>query len=120
MRASEFKLCVVQGINNLIDDFFGTGVMSDRFVNATLKILVKQNTYKLDNILSIFSDENGNIDEGIIIEEYSKVLGENGLVFDLRTFIDSDMIKRMMPNKVLVVKKEDLTNMFTKNYENVF
>ena len=113
MRASEFKLSVVQGINNLIDDYFGSGSMSDRFINSTLKIMVKQNTYKLDDILGLFTDEHGCINEHIIIEEYSKVIGETGFVLDLRDFVKNEMIKNLLPNKALVIRKEDLRKMFT-------
>lgn len=114
MKSSEFKLSIVQGINNLIDDYFGTGSMADRFINSTLKIMVKQNTYKLDNIIGLFADENGCIDEEVIIDEYSKVIGEQGFIFDLRDIIKNEMIKNMLPNKALVVKSEDLRKMFCK------
>jgi hypothetical protein len=111
MKASEFKLSVVSGINNLIDDYFGSSSKADKFINSTLKIMVKQNTYKLDGVLGLFTDEHGMIDEDIIIEEYSKVIGESGFIFDIRDFIKNDFIKNMLPNKALVVKKEDLRKM---------
>ena len=41
---SEFKLSVVQGVNNLIDDYFGSNTKADKFINSTLKIMVRQNT----------------------------------------------------------------------------
>ena len=112
MKVSEFKLSIVQGINNLIDDYFGSGSRADKFINSTLKIMVKQNTYKLDDIIGLFTDEHGCIDEDIIIEEYSKVLGESGFVFDIRDLVKNELIKSMLPNKALVIKKEDLRKMF--------
>lgn len=114
MKASEFKLSIVQGINNLIDDYFGSSAMGDRFINSTLKILVRQNTYKLDNIVELFTDEHGCVDEEIIIEEYSKVLGESGFIFDLRDMIKNEMIRGMLPNRALIIKSEDLRKMFCK------
>ena len=117
MKASEFKLSVVSGLNNLIDDYFGTNTMADKFINSTLKILVKQNTYKLDDILNIFADERGIIDENIILEEYSKVIGESGFVLDLRDFVKNDLIRNLLPNKALIIKKEDLRKMFKHPYE---
>lgn len=111
MKASEFKLCIVSGVNNLIDDYFGTHSMADKFINSTLKILVKQNTYKLDNIVDIFADEHGMINENIIIEEYSKVIGDSGFVLDIREFIKNDMIRSLLPNKALVIKKDDIRKM---------
>ena len=114
MKASEFKLSIVQGVNNLIDDYFGSSTMGDRFINSTLKILVRQNTYKLDNIVELFTDEHGCVDEEIIIEEYSKVLGESGFIFDLRDMIKNEMIRGMLPNRALIIKSEDLRKMFCK------
>jgi hypothetical protein len=112
MKASEFKLSVIQGVNNLIDDYFGTGSFADKFINSTLKIMVRQNTYKLDDVMNLSTDEHGCIDEDIIIEEYSKILGESGFVFDIRDLVKNDLIKSMLPNKALIVKKEDLRKMF--------
>ena len=69
MKASEFKLSVVTGVNSLIDDYFGSNSIADKFINSTLKIIVKQNTYKIDEFLSVFMDEHGMIDENIILED---------------------------------------------------
>ena len=111
MKASEFKLCIVSGVNNLIDDYFGSHSMADKFINSTLKILVKQNTYKMDAIIDVFMDEHGMIDETIIIEEYSKVIGESGFVLDIRDFIKNEMIRSLLPNKALIIKKDDIRKM---------
>lgn len=112
MKVCEFKLRVVQGLNNLIDDYFGSNSVHDKFINSTLKILVKQNTYKVDQVLGIFADANGEIDEAMVIEEYSKILGENGFIFDIREYIGNDIIKGMIPDKALIIKKDDLKRMF--------
>lgn len=112
MKIQEFKLRIVQGANNLIDDYFGTTSIVDKLINSTLKIIVKQNTYKIDSMLGLFADENGDVDENIIIEEYSKILGNNGVVLDLRDFINNPTIKNILPDKALVIKQEDLKNIF--------
>lgn len=112
MKISEFKLKAIGGINNLIDTYFGSGTMGDKFINATLKIVVKQNAHKFDGVLELFADENGEIAATEMIEEYSKILGDDGFVLDVRDYIKSDMIKNLMPNKALKIKKEDLKNIF--------
>lgn len=117
MKASEFKLCLVSGVNNLIDDYFGSHTIADKFINSTLKILVKQNTYKVDNILDLFTDEHGMIDENIIIEEYSKVIGESGFILDIREFIKNEMIRNLLPNKALIIKKDDIRKMLNNPNE---
>ena len=117
MKVSEFRLTLLNGIHGLIDDYFGSNSMADKFINSTLKIIVKQKAYKIDDILDIFADEHGCIDESIIIEEYSKMISENGLVFDIRDYVKNDMMKSLMPNKALVIKKDDLRKMFRKPYD---
>lgn len=112
MKISEFKFKVIYGINQLIDNYFGSNSMADKFINSTLKILVKQNSYKMDDIFELFTDENGCIDEKLIIDEYSKIIGENGFIVDIRDYIHNDFIKSMLPNKALIIKKEDLIKMF--------
>lgn len=111
MKKSELKLRLVSGVNNLIDDYFGAGTISDNMINATLKILVRQNEYKLDGILDIFADESGDINSNVIVEEYSKVLGDDGIIIDIRDFVKSDTIRHFLPNKSLKVKKEDIQRM---------
>lgn len=74
--------------------------------------MVKQNAGKLDGIMELFMDENGCIDEQMVIEEYSKMLGENGILFDLRDFIKNDTIKNLLPNKALIIRDEDIKKMF--------
>lgn len=112
MKASEFKLSVVTGVNSLIDDYFGSNSIADKFINSTLKIIVKQNTYKIDEFLSVFMDEHGMIDENIILEEYSKIIGESGFMLDIRDFVKNEFVKNLLPNKALIIKKDDLRKIF--------
>lgn len=114
MKISEFKLKTLNGVNNLIDTYFSGTDIKDKFINATLKIFVKQNINKYDNIISMFADENGEIAAADIIEEYSKVFGDNGFMFDIRNYIKNDIIKSLLPNKALIIKKEDFENIYNK------
>lgn len=113
MKISEFKLKAVNGINGLIDTYFGSSSMADKFLNATLKIIIKQNQHKYDGILELFADENGEIDEKLIMEEYSEVLGKDGFIVDLRDYIKSDMVKQFLPNKALKITKDDIIDILT-------
>lgn len=112
MKQSEFKFKIVNKLNGLVDTYFGSSSMSDKFINSTLKIIIKQNQNKYDSILELFSDENGCIDPQIIIDEYVKALDPDGFVLDIRDFIKSESIKNMMPNKALKITREDLENIF--------
>jgi hypothetical protein len=70
MKASEFKLRFITTINNLIDTYFGSNTMVDKFVNSTLHVMVKQKSYMLRNKLGA-----NTIDEAIRIfeEKYYKL-----------------------------------------------
>lgn len=113
MKVSEFKLKVVNGINGLIDDYFGGNDIKEKLINSTLKIIVKQNQHKYDYLLDIFTDEKGEINISSIIDEYSKIIGDDGLVLDIRDFIKNEWLKGTLPNKALKIKKEDVINMLT-------
>lgn len=115
MKISEFKIKTLNGINKLIDTYFSGTDIKDKFINATLKIFVKQNINKYDNILSMFADESGEIIVADILEEYSKVFGDDGFVFDIRDYVKNDMIRSLLPNKALIIKKEDFIDIYKIN-----
>ena len=107
MKASEFKIKIINWLNRTIDTYFGSNGISDKFLNATLKILVTQNQNKYDEILNLFADETGDIDEELIVDKYSEVIG-NGFIFDIRDYIKNDLIRSMLPNKALKITKDDM------------
>ena len=111
MKASELKLRAITTINNLIDTYFGSDTMVDKFVNSTLHIIVKQKSYMLDDMLAVFTDKDGNIDEELVIEEYSKMFGDKDIIVDIRDYIQNDFIKSKLPNKSLVIKSDDILDM---------
>lgn len=111
MKAQEVKLKLVTSVNRLIDTYFGSPVVSEKMINATLKVLVKQNAYKLDNMLDLFADANGDINPQDILIEYANQVDENGVVIDIKQYINNETLKQFMPNKVLVMRKEDILNL---------
>jgi hypothetical protein len=111
MKIAELKLRLLSGANNLIDDYFGSGSIGDNMLNATLKLLVRQNEHKMDNILNMFADENGEIDGNVVVEEYSKVFGNDGVIIDIKDFIKSNTVRSFLPNKCLKVTQDDLRKM---------
>jgi hypothetical protein len=111
MKAGEIKLKLVNSVNRLIDTYYGMPTISEKLINATLKVIVKQNLYKVDDILKIFADQNGEINPQEILVEYAQQIGDNGITIDIRDYINNDMLKNMMPNKILIIKKEDILNL---------
>ena len=48
LKISEFKTKALYGIEGLIDTYFSGNTLSERLVNATVKIVVNQNVDKFD------------------------------------------------------------------------
>ena len=113
IKISEFKLKLLQGGNNLIDTYFAGVSPSKRLINATVKIILNQNIDKVDDLIGLFADKEGYIDTDLIVTEYSKAFGTDKIILDLRDFINNDMIKRVLPNKALAIKIDDIANMLT-------
>jgi hypothetical protein len=49
----------------------------------------------------------------MLINEYSKMIPEEGITFDLKEHINNDLIKNMIPDKVLIIKKDDIMSIMT-------
>ena len=113
MKIGEVKLRLSNTVLNLIDTYFSGNSLNEKFINSTLKILLKQNLYKIDPMLNIFADQNGDINLNDIVDEYSKMFDETGFVFDLKQFVNNDAIKSFIPDKVLVIKREDILNLLS-------
>jgi hypothetical protein len=110
MKPGEVKMKFCNSVMNMIDTYFGGTAINEKFINSTLKIILKQNLYKIDSVLNLFCDQNGDINASEIVAEYANMLGENGYIFDLKQYIDNDMIKSLIPDRVLVIKREDILN----------
>ena len=111
MKASEFKLRLVSGVEGLIDTYFGSYTMTDKLLNTTLKVIVKQKSYLVDDALALFTDKDGCIDEHMIVDEYSKMLENETFILDIRNYINNDMVKSLLPDKALIIKSDDIRRM---------
>ena len=112
IKIADFKLRALLGAENLIDTYFASGSMSDRFINATVKIIVNQNIDKLDNVITLFADKDGFIDTDLMLREYGRAFGTDKVILDLRDFVDNDMVRRALPNKALAIKIDDIAKIF--------
>ena len=113
MNISELKMRLLNKANSLIDVYFSEHGLTEKFINSTLKIIIKQNIHKIDNVFELFADKNGDIDLNMLINEYSKMIPEEGITFDLKEHINNDLIKNMIPDKVLIIKKDDIMSIMT-------
>ena len=113
MKIGEAKIRISKAAINMIDAYFGAPSLNEKFINSTLKILVKQNLYKVDPILEMFADKDGEINASEIIAEYANIIDEGGYVFDIKTFVNNDVVKALIPDKALLIKREDILNLLS-------
>jgi hypothetical protein len=114
MKMSEFKMKLVDGVDGLIDTYFSGNGISDRLMNATVKIVINQNIDKLDGLFELLTDKDGWVDTDLIIREYTKAFGGDRLILDIRDFVDNDMVRKVLPNKALAIRIDDIASMFEK------
>lgn len=112
INVNEFKIRLLNGAESLIDTYFSGNNLSDRLINATVKIIINQNIDKLDSFIVLFADKDNTVDTDTIIKEYGKALGTDKLILDLRDFVDNEMIRRALPNKALAIKIDDIAKLF--------
>lgn len=111
MKPIEVKLKLVNSVNHLIDTYFGMPTVTEKMINATLKIIVKQNAYKVDDILKMFTDKDGEINPNDILIEYANLIGDEGVVIDIKQYVNDDFLKQLLPNKILILKRDDILNL---------
>lgn len=110
IKVNELKNKLLHGGNDLIDIYFAGNSPGDRLINATVKIILTQNIDKFDNMIELFADKDGYVDTDLIINEYSKAFGTDKIILDLRDYINNDLVRRLLPNKALAIKIEDVVD----------
>ena len=113
MKIGEVKIRLSNSVIELIDTYFGGSALNEKFINSTLKIILKQNLYKADAMLQLFADQNGDINISDIVEEYSKMVGDEGIIFDLKKYVENDFVKSLIPDKILVIKRTDILKLLS-------
>jgi glycosyltransferase involved in cell wall biosynthesis len=62
--------------------------------------------------IEIICVNDGSTDDSLdIINEYAKMIDENGYIFDLKDYVNDETVKKLIPNKILVIKREDILNL---------
>ena len=108
MKTSEFKLRIVKAIDDLVDVYFGEDNIIDNMTNSTLKLMIQINADKMDDVLALFADKDGEIDANTIINAYADNIGENGVSFNIKQYVKNDIIRSLLPDKTLIISKEDI------------
>lgn len=114
MKANELKTKLQKSGEDLINVYFNDNTLVDKITNSTLKAMLKANITKIDGVLEMFADKDGNIDAEGIIESYAEQL-TNGLEIDIKKYIKSSFICDLLPNKSVIIKKDDVLNIIKEN-----
>lgn len=115
MTKDEVKLRIVSFVNKTLDAYIPQTSIVDKLKNSTIKLWFEQNINKFDPFISTFADSNDNIDIKHITHYYEEELFENGeLKLDVRDLIPNEynFVKQMLPNKLILFKKNDLVEIF--------
>lgn len=115
MNRDELKLKVRCHLENIVDDYMPPTNIGNRLKNSTIKLYLRNNISKIDPILIAFEDANGDIDTQQIINHYRETLFPNGeMVINPKEQLPSefDMVKSMLPDKIIVLHESDLYQMF--------
>lgn len=113
MKANELKTKLQKSGEDLINVYFNDDTLIDKLANSTLKAMLKANMTKIDGALELFADKDGEINADEIISTYAEQLG-SGMEFDLKQFIKSDFIRNLLPNKSVIIKKDDILDIIKK------
>lgn len=106
MTKDELKPILKDFLTNMMNDWF-----SDKPIWKTLgNSLINANINKYDNVLDMFADEHGDIDVEGIINNIGDAM-EDSFKIDLQEF------SPLLPNRILLISKEDIKNLLSSVYE---
>lgn len=111
MKVTEFKTRTINKLFSIIDGWFDNGIQ-DGIINGVLKTVIKANQNKYDELLKVFTDEQGEIDLTEINKQMMRVVPEN-TELDLREMANRfNVASYLVPNKVLILSKKDVMDLF--------
>jgi hypothetical protein len=115
MKKEELKYSIKQYVNQLINDVLPESGLLSKLGNRTAKYWVEQNQWRLDEILSVFIDKDECIDTEKLAAMYEDVLFENGELRLSLKEIAPESVKTMLPDKIVIFKKDDLHKLLGLN-----
>lgn len=103
MKIQEFKTVVSDFLKGMIEQWFPDKVL---FRGLALT-LVDANINKFDNLISLFADENGDIDVDALINNMGDTL-EKDMTIDLTE------VSPYLPKRILIIGKDDIRGLIDK------
>ena len=106
MTKDELKPILKDFLTNMMNDWF-----SDKPIWKTLgNTLITANINKYDSILDMFADAHGDIDAEGILNNIGDAM-EDSFKIDLQEY------SPLLPNRILLISKEDIKNLLSSVYE---
>ena len=102
MKKEELKPILKDFLTDMINDWF-----SDKPIWKTLgNSLITANINKYDNVIDMFSDENGDIDIEEILNNITETMEESYM-------IDLQKYGSFLPSRILLISKEDIKKLIS-------
>lgn len=101
MKIGEIKATTVDWANKILDVWFGSGNFADRMVKPALKVMIKANIDKMDDLLAAFTRKDGTIMINELLESYINEIPEEGLILNVTDFIGDNAFARAISPKLL-------------------
>ena len=119
IEPQEIQLRLETYVNDIINQIFPGNDMFNKLKSTTAKYWVKQNIWRMDNILNNFVDRDGLIDIEEAINFYvNSMFDENGkFSINLGDLIQGTSLETLIPNKNIIFSKNDLMKLFNISYE---
>jgi hypothetical protein len=114
IEPQEIQLRLETYVYDIINQIFPGNDVFNKLKSTTAKYWVKQNIWRMDNILNNFVDNEGLIDIEETINFYvDSMFDENGkFSINLGDLIQGTSLESLIPNKTIIFSKNDLMKLF--------
>lgn len=110
------KMRIKTFVHKTIDLYLPCNNIIFKLENATAKLYIEQHLDKLNRFLNMFADEDGEIDEQLVMRTYEKALfnDDGELQVDVKELLSErfDINSSFLPDKIIIFKKEDIYRLF--------
>lgn len=109
MKIQEFKLRLTNFANNIIDSYFKSNTLSEKGMGIIAKYIVKKKIDDFDDFLELFANKDKEIDAQEFVDYVvDNLVGEEGMMINFRDYLNPESaLYSIIPNKTLIVKKDD-------------
>ena len=120
MKIQEFKLRLTNFANNIIDSYFKSNSLAEKGMGTMAKYIIKKKIDDFDDFLELFANKEKEIDtEEFVNYVVAELVGEDGMVVNFKDYLNPDgILYNLIPNKTLIVKKDDFNCFIRDIYKN--